>query len=316
MNGYEFEHRCAALLKSKGYHRVSVTKGSGDQGIDVIAHKAGKKYGIQCKYYSSPVGNKAIQEAYSGARFYDCDRAVVMTNNTFTKAARELADKLEVELWDHCSPAKKTFLFQKLSSIFLMLFLLAGLLMLCSMQFFHYPEATLFHYIEVFSLIAASISGIAGWRFFLLNLLSGTLYLAVFLILLFSEPDRILPDTALLVFLLPALLTLGHALFLHIQKHIKKTTLAGRHQKRLRDRLGKAYTKTLSSSLHTTVRFVDSGKTADGYKFRFQADVLSSGELSALEKELNLSLKDHYRLQQINDSQFYLYRIEKQQDNL
>ena len=111
MDGFEFEHRCAALLKTKGYHRVSVTKQSGDQGIDVIAHKAGKKYGIQCKYYSSPVGNKAIQEAYSGARFYDCDRAMVMTNNTFTKAARELADKLEVELWEHCSIAKKNISF-------------------------------------------------------------------------------------------------------------------------------------------------------------------------------------------------------------
>ena len=107
-DGFEFEHRCAAFLKTKGYRKVSVTPPSGDQGIDVIAYKSGVKYGIQCKYYSAPVGNKAVQEAYSGARFYDCDRAVVMTNHTFTKAARELADKLEVELWEHCSPGRET----------------------------------------------------------------------------------------------------------------------------------------------------------------------------------------------------------------
>ena len=76
-DGFEFEHRCAAFLKTKGYRKVSVTPPSGDQGIDVIAYKSGVKYGIQCKYYSAPVGNKAVQEAYSGARFYDCDRAVV-----------------------------------------------------------------------------------------------------------------------------------------------------------------------------------------------------------------------------------------------
>lgn len=62
-----------------------------------LQQKNGLKYGIQCKYYSHPVGNKAIQEAYAGADFYDCDAAMVMTNNTFTRAARELAEKLEVD---------------------------------------------------------------------------------------------------------------------------------------------------------------------------------------------------------------------------
>ena len=100
MDGLQFEHRCAELLRYRGFHKVTVTKGSGDQGIDILAQKNGLKYGIQCKYYSHPVGNKAIQEAYAGADFYDCDAAMVMTNNTFTRAARELAEKLEVELWE------------------------------------------------------------------------------------------------------------------------------------------------------------------------------------------------------------------------
>ena len=139
-DGFEFEHRCAAFLKTKGYRKVSVTPPSGDQGIDVIAYKSGVKYGIQCKYYSAPVGNKAVQEAYSGARFYDCDRAVVMTNHTFTKAARELADKLEVELWEHCSPGRETGKFRKLIHAFLFLFLLAGIAAGASMQIFQYPK--------------------------------------------------------------------------------------------------------------------------------------------------------------------------------
>ena len=50
-DGFEFEHRCAAFLKTKGYRKVTVTPPSGDQGIDVIAYKSGVKYGIQCKYY-------------------------------------------------------------------------------------------------------------------------------------------------------------------------------------------------------------------------------------------------------------------------
>lgn len=100
MDGHEYEYACAQYLKRNGFTKVQVTKARGDQGIDIIATK-GKKYGIQCKYYSGAVGNKAVQEAYAGSKFYGCDVAVVMTNNTFTKSAKELAEKLSVELWEN-----------------------------------------------------------------------------------------------------------------------------------------------------------------------------------------------------------------------
>ena len=99
MDGYEFEYQCAKILKRKHFSKIKVTQSSGDQGIDIIAFKHRKKYGIQCKYYTHPVGNKAVQEAYAGANFYDCDKAVVMTNITFTKSATQLAQKLDVELY-------------------------------------------------------------------------------------------------------------------------------------------------------------------------------------------------------------------------
>ena len=70
--------------------------------MNIIACKQRKKYGIQCKYYTYPVGNKAVQEAYAGANFYDCDKVIVMTNTTFTRSAIELAEKLDVELWPDC----------------------------------------------------------------------------------------------------------------------------------------------------------------------------------------------------------------------
>ena len=57
-----FEGYCADLLSNAGWN-ASITKGSGDQGIDIIAVKNGIKIVLQCKKYSSPVGNKAVQEA-------------------------------------------------------------------------------------------------------------------------------------------------------------------------------------------------------------------------------------------------------------
>ena len=66
MSGDDFEYFCADILRGNGFKNVEVTKASGDHGIDVLAKKDGVKYAIQCKRYSKPVGNKAVQEAYSG----------------------------------------------------------------------------------------------------------------------------------------------------------------------------------------------------------------------------------------------------------
>lgn len=100
MEGHEFEYFCADLLEKNGYANVKVTQGSGDQGIDVLAEKEGVQYGVQCKCYSSDIGNKAVQEAFSGKTFYGCHVAAVLTNQHFTKSAIELAQVNKVLLWD------------------------------------------------------------------------------------------------------------------------------------------------------------------------------------------------------------------------
>lgn len=100
LSGEEFEEFCADVLRGNGYTDVEVTKGSGDHGVDVLAKKDGLKYAIQCKRYSKPVGNKAVQEVYSGKDIYKADVAVVMSNMDFTQQAIEDARKLNVELWN------------------------------------------------------------------------------------------------------------------------------------------------------------------------------------------------------------------------
>ncbi len=100
MEGHEFESLCAELLQKNGFSNVQVTRGSGDQGIDVLATKDFVKYGFQCKCYSSDIGNKAVQEAHAGKAFYGCNVAVVITNRHFTPSAVELAEQTGVVLWD------------------------------------------------------------------------------------------------------------------------------------------------------------------------------------------------------------------------
>ena len=100
MEGHDFEYFCADLLKDRGFLDVQVTKGSGDYGVDILAEKDGITYGIQCKCYNSPVGVKAVQEAYAGRDYYDCMVGAVMTNQYFTKPAVEATKKLKILLWD------------------------------------------------------------------------------------------------------------------------------------------------------------------------------------------------------------------------
>lgn len=106
LEGHEFENWCADLLRGNGFAAVDVTKGSGDQGVDIIAEKDEIQYAIQCKRYSSDLGNTPIQEVYAGKTLYHCHVGVVMTNSHFTKGARELAKATGVLLWDGDKMAK------------------------------------------------------------------------------------------------------------------------------------------------------------------------------------------------------------------
>ena len=100
ISSYDFEKLIAELFRKRGYN-ASVTKQSGDQGVDIIAIKAGERIAIQAKCYpNSTVGNKAIQEVVAGMKLYNASSAVVVTNSAFTSSAIELAKANSVELID------------------------------------------------------------------------------------------------------------------------------------------------------------------------------------------------------------------------
>ena len=100
MDGHRFEEYCADLMEHNGFLHPEVTKTSGDYGIDILAWKDGKKYAVQCKRHKGQIGVKAVQEALSGAKYYNAAIPVVLTNSTFTRQAHEMAAKTDVELWD------------------------------------------------------------------------------------------------------------------------------------------------------------------------------------------------------------------------
>lgn len=93
----KFENAVAQDFISMGW-TARTTTGSGDQGADVIAERDGMKYIVQCKLYSQPVGNKAVQEVISARVYFQGQIAMVVTNSSFTKSAKQLAESSNVLL--------------------------------------------------------------------------------------------------------------------------------------------------------------------------------------------------------------------------
>lgn len=86
----EFERRCAEAMRLAGW-TAQTTKGSGDQGVDVLAERQGTRVVLQCKRYAKPVGNRAVQEAYAAKTHVAAQYAAVVTNSRYTMSARNLA---------------------------------------------------------------------------------------------------------------------------------------------------------------------------------------------------------------------------------
>lgn len=99
MSGEEFEEYLCFVFQNKGYMVKHVGK-SHDFGADLILKRNGESIVVQAKRYNSNVGVKAVQEVIAARTYYDCDKCMVVTNSNFTKAAKELADKSGVTLWD------------------------------------------------------------------------------------------------------------------------------------------------------------------------------------------------------------------------
>jgi len=99
MDGKTFEKYLKVFFEKLGY-KVERTKYIGDYGADLVATNNGIKTVIQAKRYKSKVGIKAVQEAVASKGYYNCDKAMVVTNNYFTNQARTLASRNKVELWD------------------------------------------------------------------------------------------------------------------------------------------------------------------------------------------------------------------------
>ena len=96
----DYERHCAVLLRKAGWE-AEVTAATGDQGTDVLARRGRRSLVLQCKLYSKPVGNSAVQQIAAARAHHRADFAAVVSNADFTRRARELAATNGVYLLHH-----------------------------------------------------------------------------------------------------------------------------------------------------------------------------------------------------------------------
>lgn len=105
-DGIEYEHGLADLINNADNDWVAeVSQASNDQGLDIKAThtELDIDVAIQAKLYSSPVGNKAVQEVIAAKGYYDTEEALVVTNSTYTKSAIDLANRNNIHIIHHKS---------------------------------------------------------------------------------------------------------------------------------------------------------------------------------------------------------------------
>ena len=91
LSGEDFEKLLYRLFSAMGY-KVQLVGKRGDQGGDLIAIKDDERILIQAKRYNNwYTGNKAVQEVVAAMKYYDCNKAIVVTTSYFTSEAIDLA---------------------------------------------------------------------------------------------------------------------------------------------------------------------------------------------------------------------------------
>ena len=98
MSGHHFEHEFGKLLEKEGY-AVTLTKGSGDGGIDLVATKDSQEIIIQCKAWKNPVGPAPIREMQGVKE--DHQQVWVVGLGGFTTGAIEFAKQKDIKLLEY-----------------------------------------------------------------------------------------------------------------------------------------------------------------------------------------------------------------------
>lgn len=83
LSGIKFEEELSALYEKNGFD-VYLTPTTGDDGVDIILRKDGKKIIVQCKAHKNPVGVEPARALYGALMHLKADNAILASRSGFT----------------------------------------------------------------------------------------------------------------------------------------------------------------------------------------------------------------------------------------
>ena len=100
LDGWEFEEEAAEILRLNGY-QATVTKKTGDGGIDIILKKNGRKIIAQCKHYSSAVGPEVPRALWGVREDFKADGVMLIASSGITQTSKDfISNKPTFEVLD------------------------------------------------------------------------------------------------------------------------------------------------------------------------------------------------------------------------
>jgi len=99
LDGWAFERELSKLYRRLGC-KTTLTKGSGDGGVDIILKHMNKVAFIQCKAYKKSAGPAPIRELYGVMKSEGVSYGIVACLRGFSSGAVEFAAKNNIKLLD------------------------------------------------------------------------------------------------------------------------------------------------------------------------------------------------------------------------
>lgn len=107
MTGEEFEKYLGIIFQIMGYKVTLLGGTKHDYGADLIIEKNGSRTAVQAKRHRNSIDAEAVRSVYGSMNMHECNKALVVTNSSFTEHALTIAKANQVELWGRYQLANK-----------------------------------------------------------------------------------------------------------------------------------------------------------------------------------------------------------------
>lgn len=88
LDGWQFEHEVARVFRLNGF-KATVTKGSGDGGVDIILKKDDYKAIVQCKHHQYPLSPEPVRALWGIKDDWGADEVIMVASSGLTSASAE-----------------------------------------------------------------------------------------------------------------------------------------------------------------------------------------------------------------------------------